>query len=152
MTFCNGPTIHFFCYECARQYVQTEIGESRCRPKCIDTSDCSYEFTRSELQKFLDGKTFELLERMQQQDDIRLAGLENLAQCPFCDFQAEVAPVQEDREFRCQNPECGRISCRLCNLDTHIPLTCAENVKDNAINLRHAIEEAMTEAMIRTCK
>lgn len=91
------------------------------------------------------------LERLQQQDEIRLADLDDLTSCPFCDFAAICAPVEEDREFRCANPDCEKVSCRLCKHETHIPLSCEAYAKDNKVNIRHAVEEAMTEALVRSC-
>ena len=44
-----------------------------------------------------------------------------------------------------------QVSCRLCKLKSHIPLTCEDNKKENGISERRVIEEARTEALIRTC-
>ena len=43
------------------------------------------------------------------------------------------------------------MSCRLCKAKSHIPLTCDEFKKENGISERRVIEEARTEALIRTC-
>ena len=43
------------------------------------------------------------------------------------------------------------MSCRLCKAKSHIPLTCNEFKKENGISERRVIEEARTEALIRTC-
>lgn len=114
-------------------------------------SGCTATFSRDQRQRFLDSKTIEKLERLQQQDEIRKAELPNLSTCPFCDFAAICPPVEEDREFRCHNPECAEVSCRLCKLKSHIPLTCEESKKENGVSERRVIEEARTEALIRTC-
>jgi len=82
---------------------------------------------------------------------LRLAGIENLETCPFCPYAAEYPPVEVDKEFRCQNPECDEISCRLCRKPTHIPKSCAEAEMENGHSARRAIEEAMSSAMIRKC-
>jgi TRIAD3 protein (E3 ubiquitin-protein ligase RNF216) len=91
------------------------------------------------------------LERSEQEANLRMAGIENLASCPFCPFAAEYPPVEIDKEFRCQAPDCERISCRLCKLESHIPKSCVENAKDNGLSIRRQIEEAMSEALIRKC-
>lgn len=80
-----------------------------------------------------------------------MAGIENLASCPFCPFAAEYPPVEDNREFRCENPTCQIVSCRLCNAHTHIPKTCAEAALESGIPARRGIEEAMTAALIRKC-
>jgi TRIAD3 protein (E3 ubiquitin-protein ligase RNF216) len=92
------------------------------------------------------------LARLQQEEVLRVAEIDGLVQCPFCDYAAICGPIEEDKEFRCQNPECMEISCRHCQKKTHIPLSCKEASKDDAIAVRHAVEEAMTQAMIRKCK
>lgn len=113
--------------------------------------DCEAGFSLTERSKFLDGKLIQALERIEQQDCLRSAGLENLVGCPFCQFAAEYPPIEVDREFRCLNPDCETISCRLCKAETHIPKTCEEHAKTNGISLRRQIEEAMSAAMIRKC-
>lgn len=117
----------------------------------MDSSGCKAEFAKEQIRRFLDQKTMDTLERLQQQDEIRLADLDDLTSCPFCDFAAICAPVEEDREFRCANPECEKVSCRLCKHETHIPLSCQAYAKENKVTIRHAVEEAMTEALVRSC-
>ncbi len=43
------------------------------------------------------------------------------------------------------------MSCRLCKAKSHIPLSCDEFKKENGVSERRVIEEARTEALIRTC-
>ncbi|KAK8156267.1 hypothetical protein IWX90DRAFT_228017 [Phyllosticta citrichinensis] len=151
MTFCNGEQLHFFCHGCANMYVSNEIGQRKCRPKCMDTGGCDAEFSRGQLKAFLDDKVFETLERLQQQEDLRNAGIEDLDECPFCDFKMICAPKLVDREFRCLNEDCAVVSCRLCRQETHVPFTCEQASKDKKIDVRHKVEEAMTAALIREC-
>ncbi|KAI4686295.1 hypothetical protein J4E81_008647 [Alternaria sp. BMP 2799] len=131
--------------------IETQMGQSRCRPKCFGVDDCNGTFTRRQLQQVLSDKTFERLEHMQQREDLEAAGLDFLSECPFCDFKMECLPVEVDKEFRCQNPKCSKTSCRLCEKESHIPLSCEESKKDGQITLRHIVEEAMSAALIRHC-
>jgi TRIAD3 protein (E3 ubiquitin-protein ligase RNF216) len=101
--------------------------------------------------QFLDEKTKIALERNEQEANLRLAGIENLASCPFCPYAAEYPPVEVDREFRCQAPDCEKVSCRLCKLESHIPKSCEENAKETGLSARRHIEEAMSAALIRKC-
>ena len=55
----------------------------------------------------------------------------------------------ENKIFICQNPDCGKESCRLCKEISHIPLRCEEVEKDAEVRKRTYIENKMTEAMIR---
>ena len=150
-TYCNGDDTHFFCLECARSNAKSQIELSRYTLTCMDGSGCKAEFARDQKRRFLDTKTINLLERLQQQAELRKADLTNLEKCPFCDYAAICPPVEIDREFRCCMPECERVSCRLCKLDSHIPLTCEEYRKENGLSERHTLEEAMTKALIRPC-
>lgn len=112
---------------------------------------CSSGFDREQRDLFLDDKLIAALERIEQEASLRLAGIENLTHCPFCDFQAECPPVEVDKEFRCQNPGCEIISCRLCKDETHIPKSCEEAIRENGFSARRVIEEAMSAALIRKC-
>ena len=151
VTHCNGDEPHFFCLECARNNANNDIGNSRYQLHCMDGSGCRATFSREQRNRFLDSKTTEKLERLQQQNEIRLAELPNLSNCPFCDFAAICPPVDVDKEFHCHNPDCEEVSCRLCKLKSHIPLTCEEFKKEQGVSERRVIEEARTEALIRTC-
>lgn len=148
---CGGENMHLFCLDCPKQYIETEMGQSKCRPVCFASTDCKGTFSRQQLQQVLSNKTFERLEHMQQQQDIAVADLDFLSECPFCDFKMECPPVNEDKEFRCQRTKCGKTSCRLCQKETHIPFTCEEASKDGKLTLRHVVEEAMSAALIRKC-
>ena len=151
MVSCASNGTHRFCFDCFKQYVKTEMGQSHCRPVCFATDNCHGTFSRQQLRRVLDEKTFDRLEHMQQQQDLEAAGLDFLSECPFCDFKMECPPVEIDREFRCQNNKCHKTSCRLCQKETHIPLSCNEAKKDEQLTLRHVVEEAMSAALIRTC-
>ncbi|KAL6719317.1 hypothetical protein ACLMJK_003556 [Lecanora helva] len=122
MTYCNGDEPHFFCLDCARRNANNDIGNSQYRLKCMDFSECDATFSREQRLRFLDEKTMEKLERLQQQEELRLAELENLSTCPFCDFAAICPPAEED-----------------------------QYKKENGMSERRVIEEARTEALIRTC-
>ncbi|KAI8936332.1 hypothetical protein NX059_006747 [Plenodomus lindquistii] len=151
MISCNGHTAHFYCINCPRMQIETMMGQSRCRPTCFGVTNCPGTFSRTQLQQVLSEKTFERLEHMQQLEDIKAAKLDFLSECPFCDFKMECPPVEVDKEFRCENKKCGKTSCRLCDKETHIPLSCEEAKKDGTLTYRHIIEEAMSKALIRQC-
>ncbi|KAI4255539.1 MAG: hypothetical protein LQ352_002527 [Teloschistes flavicans] len=151
ITFCDAEEPHSFCFSCATQNAAVQIGMSKHTLSCMDGSGCKATFSRMERKRFLDAKTIGKLDRLQQQTDLREANLANLESCPFCDFAAICPPIEADREFRCSNPECEKVSCRKCRLITHIPLTCEESKKENGISERHLIEEARTMALLKKC-
>ncbi|TRX96607.1 hypothetical protein FHL15_002509 [Xylaria flabelliformis] len=118
---------------------------------CMSMDGCSAGFSRSQRALFLNKKLTIALDRIEQEAVLRMAGIENLETCPICPYAAEYPPVEIDKEFRCENPTCLRVSCRLCRKETHIPKTCAEVDADRGLDARHALEEAMSEALIRRC-
>ncbi|KAG4431417.1 hypothetical protein IFR05_013098 [Cadophora sp. M221] len=151
MVHCNAENEHWFCRGCAKRTAEVEIGKSKYELHCMSTEKCSAGFSLDQRAQFLDDNTRVALERNEQESNLRLAGIENLESCPFCPFAAEYPPVEVDREFRCQAPDCEKISCRLCKLESHIPKSCEENAKENGLSIRRQIEEAMSAAMIRKC-
>ncbi|KAF8456910.1 hypothetical protein BGX38DRAFT_885237 [Terfezia claveryi] len=148
MTQCNEG--HLFCLDCARRNAENEVGRGRYRLLCM--AGCKSEFPRREVLRFLDEKLILALEKNEQEEVLRMADLKDLTKCPFCDYAAICAPIDEDKEFRCGNPDCLEISCRHCQQKSHIPQTCEEVSKDGKLSVRHKLEEAMTEALVRTCK
>ncbi|KXT03202.1 hypothetical protein AC578_4746 [Pseudocercospora eumusae] len=146
---CNGELAHWTCFDCATRYIKTQIGDSRCEVLC--TAGCGSGFAHAQLHLLEDKQLLGKLEQLQQEKDIRDAGLDDLEECPFCDYKAILPPVEEDFEFRCANPECEKVSCRRCKSVSHIPRSCEEHATENKLDSRHKIEEAMTAAMLRSC-
>ncbi|KAI0120355.1 hypothetical protein F4776DRAFT_250587 [Hypoxylon sp. NC0597] len=151
MIQCNGEEIHWFCRGCMRTQAETNIGLSKHELTCMSMDGCSAGFSLAQRNLFLDKRSRIALERIEQEAALRMAGIENLETCPFCPYAAEYPPVEVDKEFRCVNPGCEKVSCRLCRKETHIPKTCAESAADHGLDARHVLEEAMSAALIRTC-
>jgi TRIAD3 protein (E3 ubiquitin-protein ligase RNF216) len=143
--------LQFFCVDCARRNAETAIGLSKYELCCMSMDKCPGGFSHSQRARFLNENLNKALDRIESEAVLRIAGLENLETCPFCDFAAEYPPVEEDKEFRCQQPECMEVSCRMCRAKTHVPRTCEEEAKENGLSARRDIEEAMSAAMIRKC-
>ncbi|TLD13744.1 uncharacterized protein PgNI_03796 [Pyricularia grisea] len=155
MVYCNSLEPHFFCRQCFTSEAERLVGLNKFRIECMSLDgDCQMGFSRIQILQ-LDSKLRFALERVEQDEAIREAGLEDLETCPFCPYAEEYPAIDLDKEFRCRNPDCGITSCRSCRLETHIPKTCAEaaedNAKDDSVSARHVIEEAMSAAMIRIC-
>ncbi|GKT93448.1 RING finger protein [Colletotrichum tofieldiae] len=127
------------------------VGQSKYELVCMSMDQCKAGFSRNERRKFLTDHLSAALDRIENEAILRMAGIENLERCPFCPYAAEYPPVESNREFRCDNPDCQKVSCRLCKEETHIPKTCEEVARDNGIGARHEIEEAMSAALIRKC-
>lgn len=151
MVHCDGDVVHHFCRACAKKHVETAIGMSKYEFACMSMDGCAATFSRSQQSIFLDPKSIAVLDRLEQDAMLRLAGLDNLESCPFCFYAAVYPPVEENKEFNCENPECSVTSCRLCRKETHIPKTCEEMQQEEGEGARRTVEEAMSAALIRKC-
>ncbi|KAF3064071.1 hypothetical protein GL218_01990 [Daldinia childiae] len=151
MIHCDSEDVHWFCRNCMRSQVETNIGLSKYEISCMSMDGCEAGFSVDQKRQFLNKKLRVALERLEQEAVLRMAGIENLETCPFCPYAAEYPPVEVDKEFTCVNPGCEKVSCRLCRKETHIPKTCAEAANDHGIDARHVLEEAMSAALIRNC-
>ncbi|KAI7818206.1 hypothetical protein BC939DRAFT_401724 [Gamsiella multidivaricata] len=144
---------HLFCLECSRRGAEAELGYRRTVLKCM-TDGCTAVFTDAEAVKFLPKPVLQGLFRARQQNELKMAGLDSLVECPFCSYAA-VVENDQDKEFRCQAPRCRKVSCRLCKALTHIPQSCEEYrqelEKNNVLLVQHKVEEQMSEALIREC-
>jgi len=142
---------HMFCKDCIRRGSGVQIGDQKTQIGCL--AECSSTFSLTVLKKYLSPNVFSRLLQKQQLEEVQSAGLEDLVQCPSCNF-ATIMPDPLDKVVRCRNPECRKESCRLCGEENHVPMTCDEAEKaekDSDVADRVKVEKAMTEAMLRTC-
>ncbi|KAF8515364.1 hypothetical protein BU17DRAFT_51893 [Hysterangium stoloniferum] len=144
------PEAHLFCRSCCRSYAANKLGEHDHRLRCMDQSGCKELFPESELARMLPKKLMDLYHRLKQQKEIEAAGLEGLEECPFCEYKV-VIENSEEKLFRCEGEDCGVVSCRTCKKVDHLPKSCKEAQDDKHLDVRHAIEEAMTKALMRNC-
>ncbi|KAI1478359.1 hypothetical protein F4774DRAFT_165373 [Daldinia eschscholtzii] len=151
MIHCNGENCHWFCRNCMKKQAETNVGVSKYEITCMSTDGCAAGFSTDQKKQFLNKKLRVALGRLEQEAALRMAGIENLENCPFCPYAAECPPIEVDKEFTCVNPGCEKVSCRMCHKETHIPKTCAEASRDQGLDARHVVEEAMSEALIRRC-
>ncbi|KAG1852496.1 hypothetical protein F4604DRAFT_1805515 [Suillus subluteus] len=144
------PEAHLFCKSCMSSYASNLLGEHNPNIVCMDQSGCKLFFPQSELERFLTPKLLELYHRVSQRKDIEAAGLENLEECPFCDYKCVIENEME-KLFRCENVDCGAVSCRECKKPDHLPKSCKEVESDKHLDAQHIVEEAMTRALMRNC-
>ncbi|KAN0061915.1 hypothetical protein ACQY0O_005910 [Thecaphora frezii] len=116
---------HLFCKTCAQRYAEERIGIRSADLKCMYGDGCEAGFAKSEIQRFLPKKTYELLVRLSQEVSVQRAEIENLEVCPFCSY-ACVMENPDEKLFRCLNQECEKSSCRACKAEDHLPFTCKE--------------------------
>lgn len=106
--------------------------------------------TYQSLKGIISDKLYSKLCDNRQLEEIRSAGIDNLVQCPACNY-AVIMPDNQVKVITCANTDCGKQTCRLCGEESHIPLSCDEVEKDSDVKARTKIEDAMTEAMLREC-
>ena len=147
MTECNNG--HIFCKICAKKSVKATLEGGKSKITCLEPT-CEATFSLSEIKNFLDEKTFKFYEKKAQFDELKQLGDPNLCYCPFCDF-AMIIENPEERVFTCINNECLKESCRLCKLESHIPLSCEEYKTQKSLNLQNTVAEKMTEALLCHC-
>ena len=104
------PKGHLFCKSCVRRSTEVVIGEAKAKFPCL-TGDCETTFQLSVIQKSVSAKTYALVLRRIQEEELREAGIENLVTCPFCSY-ATIMENPDDKVFKCLNPECMKDSCR----------------------------------------
>ena len=148
---CEADTMHFFCFECVGRLADSQVGIMQHEMRCMDGSGCKAILSADAVSIAVPIKTLDRLAFNAQQAEISSAGLEGLEQCPYCDFKAVCDSVEIAIVFNCQKPDCLRSSCRKCKLDAHVPKTCEEVQKDQGLSARHQVEEARSDAMMRTC-
>ena len=119
--------------------------------KCVATSGCEAELSSEGISQAISLRLFDKLALNKQQAELLMAGIEGLEECPFCDFKAIYDSIEINTIFECQDPDCGKISCRKCKEVSHLPKTCEEVKHDKGLGARHKVEEARSEAMMRTC-
>lgn len=107
------PDCHLFCSTCMTSYASTLLGSHDPAILCMDQSGCKLAFPESELRRFLTTKLFALYQRVKQRKEIEAAGLENLEECPFCEYKV-VIENEGEKLFRCESADCGAVSCRQC--------------------------------------
>ncbi|KAI5119963.1 hypothetical protein M0805_004343 [Coniferiporia weirii] len=144
------PEAHLFCTTCMTSYVKEQLGKHDPNLLCMHESQCRLPFSDSELARFLSPKLLDLYHRVKQAKEIEAAGLDGLEECPFCEYKVVIDNPQE-KLFRCEREECEAVSCRACKKIDHLPKSCKEFEEENGLDVRHRVEEAMTEALMRNC-
>ncbi|KAL3901326.1 MAG: hypothetical protein SGCHY_000705, partial [Lobulomycetales sp.] len=167
--FVTSADGHLFCIECARRGAEVTIGLRKTNIACLSQDGCKYKFPRKEIQRFLTPPVYAGYLNLIQQESLdkakEMGFIEGFEVCPFCNFGCIFSTsADEDKLFRCQNPDCSVLSCRLCKKKNHIPKSCAgvlssphisnnliEAASDNVIDAKNTVAEAMTQALLRTC-
>lgn len=144
---------HSFCATCISRYISRELAHRNTVFACMDIGECRVSLSFSVVRPHLSPHLIKLYEKCLQQTELEAANLDNLEDCPFCDWACVIEiPKEEAVWFSCGNqPDCGAISCRLCREKQHLWRTCAQAMEGDSMGTRIAMEEAMSEALMRKC-
>jgi len=163
MISCEGRTTHYYCHDCAKEYAKNIIGSMKGVVACC-SGDCKAELSKKQLLAILEPGLRSRLELNVQNEVLRMAAMEDLSECPFCDFKAILPPISEEPLFRCQNFEkCGKTSCRKCEKAAHPGISCkaadkaklseTEDANKSLLEkLRAELATALSDALICKCK
>lgn len=116
LVFCVKAEPHGYCEACVRSHAEVAIGEgSAAQVQCLQT-DCDGQIRVETLRHLISPNLLSLLLRKRAEDDIQSlvpGEREMIESCPFCPFAVilDTSP-EEDKLFRCQNPDCLQESCR----------------------------------------
>ncbi|OAX33875.1 hypothetical protein K503DRAFT_775132, partial [Rhizopogon vinicolor AM-OR11-026] len=144
------PEAHLFCKSCMSEYASNLLGEHNHNIVCMDQSGCALPFPQSQLERFLTPTLLDLYHRVKQLKEVESARLENLEECPFCDYKC-IIEDKEEKLFWCENVDCSVVSCRQCKQPHHSSKSCKEVSKDEELDVEHTVEEAMSRALMRNC-
>ena len=144
MFSCQGG--HCYCKDCIQRASEVAVGEGKTRLQCLggNEGNCDESFELSVLQNALKPNLFSKWLKKIQADELEKADIEGLESCPFCPFATIMdSTPEENKVFVCQNPDCGKESCRLCHEISHIPKKCDEVEKNAEVRKRTFIENKM---------
>lgn len=119
------PDGHMFCKSCVYAFCQERLGSRNAKIKCMNQDGCPLEMGHAQLKICLPPKLLLLYERIKQDEEIAAAGLDNLEECPFCDYKCVIENEME-RLFHCMNEDCGEVSCRNCKKKVSFDYTYME--------------------------
>ncbi|KAJ3337431.1 hypothetical protein HDU93_001071 [Gonapodya sp. JEL0774] len=132
---CECPAGHVFCLNCARYAAETRIGLRQTTFPCIySDAECKHEFPEWEILfenllvagRFLPEATYQGYLKLRQEEELRRA---------FESVSASKVLVSGTL-----------VRCPFCDYGAINLLK-----EDDELGLKHKVEEAMTQAMVRTC-
>eukprot|EP00984_Skeletonema_dohrnii_P038522 scaffold41830_cov100-Skeletonema_dohrnii-CCMP3373.AAC.1 len=115
---------------------------------CMHSSGCTSGFHEGQLRKALSEKVLKKYDEMQYAAVIEQANTTgDISRCPKCNFIAFAEKTVTT--FHC--PQCSFKSCRECGEEAHPGIKCDEVESKTETDGRKNVEEAMTQALVRTC-
>ncbi|KAG5185647.1 hypothetical protein JKP88DRAFT_348220 [Tribonema minus] len=141
---------HMFCANCLKRFVEERLyGLGRAELSCMDSSGCKAQFPDEFLQRALPEAVYTKFQQKAASAAAAAVCGDALFACPKCGTQAEVPAGV--KVFACPQAGCGVQTCVECGEEAHVPFKCSEVESKKQTGGRLSVEEAMTEAKIRTC-
>mmetsp|Transcript_16321 Transcript_16321/g.23011 ORF Transcript_16321/g.23011 Transcript_16321/m.23011 type:complete len:420 (-) Transcript_16321:18-1277(-) len=138
---------HIFCQDCLKRYIEEQLfGLNKFEILCMSSEGCKAQFRDQFIKKVLTDEAYRAFQTNFASKEALIALGESLVKCHKCDFKAEICGT--NNLFQCPQIDCGAKTCSKCKEEFHKG-TCEENQK--LTNKRLTIEEAMTQAFVRTC-
>eukprot|EP00986_Skeletonema_menzelii_P009835 scaffold4589_cov79-Skeletonema_menzelii.AAC.9 len=157
---------HLFCKTCLQKHTEQRVfglgslgvtnannNNSKNASKaleilCMHSSGCTSGFHEGQLRKALSEKVLKKYDEMQYAAVIEQANTTgDISRCPKCNFIAFAEKTVTT--FHC--PQCSFKSCRECGEEAHPGIKCDEVESKTETDGRINVEEAMTQALVRTC-
>ena len=157
---------HLFCKTCLQKHTEQRVfglgnlgvkNDNKQHSKrtskaleilCMHPSGCTSGFHEWQLRKALSAKVLKKYDEMQYAAVIEQANTNgDISRCPKCDFIAFAEKTL--KTFHC--PQCSYKSCRECGEEAHPGIKCDEVESKTETDGRKNVEEAMTQALVRTC-
>ena len=134
---------HRFCRTCVAAIADEVVATGRGLVSCL--ANCDMMVEKDQLKKVLLPQILYKLLENNQVEEMTANQVKQMVRCPFCPYYTLNA-MTKDKLLNCLNPVCGKVSCRLCNLSNHSPLSCKK------INVsRKKVEEKLTMSRVRQC-
>eukprot|EP00611_Tribonema_gayanum_P019564 TRINITY_DN340_c4_g1_i1.p1 TRINITY_DN340_c4_g1~~TRINITY_DN340_c4_g1_i1.p1 ORF type:complete len:679 (-),score=238.88 TRINITY_DN340_c4_g1_i1:932-2968(-) len=141
---------HMFCANCLKRFVEERLyGLGRAELSCMDSSGCKAQFPDEFLKRALPEAVYTKFQQKAASAAAAAVCGDALFACPKCGTQAEVPTGV--KVFACPQAGCGVQTCVECGEEAHVPFKCSEVESKKQTGGRLSVEEAMTEAKIRTC-
>lgn len=158
---------HLFCKTCLQKHTEQRVfglGNFGNKPSSTNgkstsskaleilcmSAGCESGFNEGQLKKALSEKVLKKYNELQFAAVIESAGM-NICKCPKdgCEFMAVPDELWPPLLFHC--PSCNFKSCRECGDEYHPNIRCDQVESKTEANGRTKVEEAMTQALVRTC-
>lgn len=133
MVKCDGVGLHSFCVVCVQRqivldgngrFMESGADGSEGATRCIMTRACQGVFPEGTQDRVRRIGSRRVAERIEVEKTVFATGVSGYWRCPQCVTLSAWDGADEVTQFRCGNEQCGRMSCILCQMETHDGMVC----------------------------